>query len=288
MQDAHHRSLRSYKRLERGQHLVETFYASPDKLTIVWYRTKHLKDTTHITMTTTNLIASLTVSELHFQTSLVTEYSLVEALSDAGVYMPQDQNRHAPGRPQPKANTVYLWEKGCQLFSGTWNCTTACTKASSEQNLVWNASHDAGLTYHNCLVYPIIAKSAAQNWLDEDSHKLLDKYGIVPDASLPLEVTAREEYERAWPVINGCRRELCHALFPKMKSCPNPPFYGETGLKLGPPDEIWSPQLVNETVHCDLDTADWVNRAWTLDFAFVGMMLPIRTLVGRGYRLWRC
>lgn len=251
VQDAHHRSPRSFKRLERGQYSTATFAASPDTLKIVWHRSKYTNDTAHITMSTTTSVASLTVSELRFQASLVSDYSLVEALSDAGVYMPQDQNRHGPGRPEPKPNTVYLWENGCQLFSGAWNCTTACTDPLLGPKLVWNASHDFGLTYHNCLVYPIIAKSAAQNWLDEGSFSVLEKYGIVPDAALPLEVpfgnkTAREEYERAWPVINGCRRGLCDALFPRMKSCPVPPAYGETGLNLGPSNRIWSPQLVIE------------------------------------------
>lgn len=203
-------------------------------------------------MSTTLSIASLTVSELRYEASLVSGYSLVEALSDAGVYMPQDHNRYGPGRPQHKNNTVYLWENGCQLPNGAWNCTTACTDTSLEQNLVWDAARDPGLTYHNCLVYPIIAKSAAEDWLD-DPHKLLDKYGIVPDAALSLEApykneTARREYERAWPVINSCRQGLCRDLFPHRKSCPLPPAYGETGLRLGPSDRSWSPQLVNETL----------------------------------------
>lgn len=157
-------------------------------------------------MSTTLSIASLTVSELRFQAqaSLSADYSLVEALSDAGVYMPQDQNRHGPGRPQPNDNTVYLWENGCQLFSGAWDCTTACTNPSLGPRLLWNASHDPGLTYHNCLVYPIIAKSAAQNWLDEGSRKLLDKYGIVPNATLP----SRFLTEMKLPVENMSGRGL--------------------------------------------------------------------------------
>ena len=257
VQDAHHRSSRSYKRLKRGRYSPTTFFASPDTLTIVWYRSKHTNGTAQITMSTTPSIASLTVSELRFQAqaSLSVDYSLVEALSDAGVYMPQDQNRHGPGRPQPNDNTVYLWENGCQLFSGAWDCTTACTNTSLGPKLLWNASHDPGLTYHNCLVYPIIAKSAAQNWLDEGSRKLLDKYGIVPDATLPLKIpdkneTARREYERAWPVINNCRQGLCRELFrdTKTKECPLPPAYGETGLKLGPSDRPWLPQIVSETI----------------------------------------
>lgn len=252
VQDAHHRSSRSYKRLKRGRYSPTTFFASPDTLTIVWYKSKHTNGTAQITMSTTPSIASLTVSELRYEASLVPDYSLVEALSDAGVYMPQDQNRQAPGRPQPQANTVYLWENGCQLPNGAWNCTRACTDDVNGPNLLWNTSRDLGLTYHNCLVYPIIAKSAAEDWLDHNSHKLLEKYGIVPDAALPLEVpykneTARREYERAWPVINNCRRGLCHDLFPHRKSCPLPPTYGETGLELGPSDRSWSPELVNET-----------------------------------------
>jgi hypothetical protein len=176
-------------------------------------------------MSTTTSIASLTVSELPFHSaSLVWDYSLVEALSDAGAYMLQDSLPHALGRPQPKRNTAYLWENGCRLHGGERNCTTACTDDSLGPKMVWNASHDKGFTYQNCLVYPIIATSAAQNWLDKDSSDLLEKYGIIPAPIVPLETPetrpARGEYEQAWPVINRCRRELCTSLFPKRKKMP--------------------------------------------------------------------
>lgn len=201
-------------------------------------------------MSTTTSIASLTVSELPSQSAhLLLDYSLVEALSDAGVSMPQDREPRAPGRPHPKANTVYLWENGCRTYGGGWNCTTACSNTSLGPNLVWNASHDLGYTYQNCLVYPIIATSAAHNWLDEGSFNLLDKYGFISNATIPLEPPktrpAREEYEQAWPVINNCRRDFCTALFPKKKRCPAPPLFAKTELQLGPSNALWSPQLVN-------------------------------------------
>jgi len=243
-------------------------------------------------MSTTSSIASLTVSELPLHSaSSVSDYSLVEALSDAGAYMPRDRFPHAPWRPQPKANTVYLWENGCQLYSGGWNCTTACTNPSNAAlapNLVWDPSHDPGYTYQNCLVYPIIATSAAHNWLDGGSFGLLEKYGIVPNATIPLDApgkdhTAREEYEQAWPVINRCRREFCHSLFPKMRNCPNPSLYAKTGLELGPSNGPWSPFLVNETSPRDLNTADRLLRASILSFVFVDMTPQIKILAGLGY-----
>lgn len=200
-------------------------------------------------MSSTTSTVSLTVSELPFHSaSSLSDYSLVEALSDAGAFMPQDREPHAVGRTQPKGNTVYLWENGCRLYGGGWNCTTACTHSSLGPDLVWNASHDLGFTYQNCLVYPIIATSAAHNWLETDSSTLLEKCGIIPNATIPLELPetrpAREEFVEAWPVINGCRRDFCTALFPKKKRCPAPPSYAKTELQLGPPDALWSLQLV--------------------------------------------
>jgi len=238
-------------------------------------------------MSATTSIASLTVSELSFHApSLGSDYSLVEALSDAGAYMPQDRVPHALGRPQPKANTVYLWENGCQLHDGGWNCHTACTDGLHGPNLVWNPSHDNGSTYQNCLVYPIIATSAAHNWLDEGSFKLLEKYGIIPNATIPLEAPegrpAREKYEQAWPVINDCRRDFCSALFPKKKKCPAKPLYAKTELQLGPPDALWSPQLVSEIFTLGSNTADSIRRASIVDSASVDMMLQIRILVDPG------
>jgi hypothetical protein len=256
---------------------------------IVCHILSHTNDVESVTMSTTIPIASLTVSELPFSSaSSVSNYSLVEALSDAGVYMSQDREPRDSGRPQPEPNTVYLWENGCRVDNSHWNCTTACSNTQLGPNLVWNASSDPGFTYQNCLVYPIIATNAVHNWLDEGSFRLLEKYGIIPNATIPLETPetrpAREEYGQAWPVINRCRRDFCRALFPGRKTCPNPPLYADAGLRLGPSDKPWSPLLVSEAFTRGLNTADRLLRVSILDSVSVDMTLQTRILVGQGYR----
>lgn len=198
-------------------------------------------------MSTTTVTSSLTVSELPALATPFPGYSLVEALSDAGVHMPQDHEPHASWRPSSQANTVYLWENGCQLDGGDWNCTMACAGPVNGPKLVWNTTNGAAFTYQNCLVYPIIATSAANDWLVESPAGLLEKHRIVPNGTLPLEdsnATTEVEYRQAWPVINHCRQEFCRAVFPWLPTCPFEATPSSTELSLGPSNKLWSPWLV--------------------------------------------
>lgn len=140
-------------------------------------------------------------------------------------------------------NTVILWSDGCITDTGP-NCTAACMDAINGPPLVWNAANPM-LTLHNCLVYPIIAVAAANDWLDTQSKSLLEKYHITPNSTLLGETTSNMSVASGWPVINGCLDTVAAA----DQNSDIIPSAIYTTIKLGPLNATWSPTLV-----CDVHT----------------------------------
>jgi hypothetical protein len=187
--------------------------------------------------------ASLTVTLQSTQTAVTTESYLYEdALNDAEGY---GYLSDYSGSPRLGNNTLFLWESGCRV-GDVWNCTLACSDLEAGPNMVWNSS-EAMFTLHNCLVYPILATAAANNWLVQDPAGLLDKFEIPSRDILPTNATAEDAKlgASAWPVINGCLTKVCAPLNGENadRICSGPDMQ-RTKYRAGPQNNPWKVNLV--------------------------------------------
>lgn len=214
----------------------------------------HCSFATHITrsiqifpstiMSTITSIASLTVRELPLQPTSPSNYSFVEALSDAGVRMTRDLDPQARGRPPHEHNIVYLWEAGCRM-NDTWDCQVSCMNSSARAKMVWG-SPDAMFTLQNCLIFPILEYTSAKDWLIQDPPGLLEKYGIMPNSGVSIG-DDKKQAQDFWPAIRDCRSAMCSDLF-EGKGCPadNNATYHATPVMhaVGSSGSLWQPHLV--------------------------------------------
>lgn len=161
-------------------------------------------------MSKTTTTSILTVRELTPNPTL-TNYSFVEALSDAGYSVYYDSDPEARGRPAGEKNIVYLWDSGCRTPDG-WDCERSCRNATA----VWTSA-DSMFTLQNCLIRPFLEYSAAKGWLHEDSAGLLDRYGIGLSTSNSVEPAIPQRGD--WPAIGDCRKAMCQQLRPDRKDC---------------------------------------------------------------------
>jgi hypothetical protein len=114
--------------------------------------------------------------------------------------------------------------------------------------MVWDSS-DAMFTLHNCLVYLILATTAAHGWLEQHPLSLLDDFGINPSKMLSVDNTTNADNDRlAWRVIFGCVQSVCASYFGEAlvnicyrKSTMN------TTYRAGPSDRIWNISLVGSS-----------------------------------------
>jgi hypothetical protein len=160
----------------------------------------------------TEPLAPLTVKEqVALRKPLDQEYSLVLALSDAGVKHMGNQRPRLQGRPPVEDNRVYLWQSGC-LVNDVWNCDLACSTPTH----VWNDTN-ATFTYQNCLLQPILALSAAQQWLVQDPPGLLNKYGI--STNLTASIGDDPQHALQWPVVKRCTERFCDEIRPNSAYC---------------------------------------------------------------------
>lgn len=181
---------------------------------------------------------SLTVKEqAALPTAAIQEYSLVSALSDAGVKNMGEQASQPLGRPSVENNTVYLWKSGC-LVDDAWNCDLACMRPTH----VWNDAN-AAFTYQNCVILPILAVSAANQWLVEDPPGLLARYGISTDLTTSIENDPQRSLH--WPVINSCTDRFCHEIRPNNEYCLGGLGHQRLKYAVGPFDPPWYPDVVS-------------------------------------------
>lgn len=112
-------------------------------------------------------------------------------------------------------------------------------------DIVWAKRNIAMYTVQNCLLYPILEYSAAQNLLHEERPGLLEKYGIALNTSNSVQTT-KPPQRGNWPAIGHCRLEMCHQLFPganREKCQTNPHDIGYfTRHEIGPVNDPWYPQ----------------------------------------------
>lgn len=199
----------------------------------------------HDSIATIASTAYLTVKELPTSLAGPSSYSFVDALSDAGVYIPKDHNPQAVERPAHEHNTLYLWESGCRTNDG-WDCRASCMDTSTRPRMVWNSTNSI-FTLQNCLVYPILGYSAARGWLNESSPGLLEKYGIPLNDSVSFEDS--REHNKFWPAIRDCRGAMCSdVLFPDINRCPADAHTPYNATQLVHSVGSWRPHLVCWTV----------------------------------------
>jgi hypothetical protein len=190
-------------------------------------------------------VTSLTVKEqAALPTTVDGEYSLVLALSDAGVKHMGNQTPRLQGRPLVEDNTVYLWQSGC-LTDNVLNCDLACMTPHK----VWNGTN-ATFTYQNCLLQPILALSAAEKWLVEDPPGLLDKYGI--STNLTTAVGHDPQQSLQWTAMDKCTEKFCKEIRPNSDYCFGGPGHRKLKYALGGFDPPWYPIVVSPEAfhHC--------------------------------------
>lgn len=135
-----------------------------------------------------------------------TDVDIYGALS-WGIYDPDDQK-------------AVLYSDGCRV-NGTRDCTKACLDTTVGPSIVWN-SPDTLFTLHNCIEYPRLSTAAAHGELSAESSKLLEKYNIIANDTLP----ANASNVNAWPVISGCLRKMCFRYYglDNETECPLPDY----------------------------------------------------------------
>jgi len=97
---------------------------------------------------------------------------------------------------------LVLYNTGCQMPDGGWNCTAACLDTDLGPYMVWNSTFST-YTLHNCMVFPYIAYLLATGNLTAQAENVSKTYQIPPDANLAY------SGKLGWPVINNCIENFC-------------------------------------------------------------------------------